>query len=176
VVANLRAAGLCAERTLDRQRVRAKSTNAFSEDWDVLSSRSFIRRSSYAYSQTCEPAAFPVAPADLVAFVRTAFFAFECPAGVVAPRPNEGLLPLGCDGYVTASPKQKNGDDVPAWIHGPGVEWELRSGSDVVEVEPDWRFANPFNKFLRPTGQVGSFTLCATALGKTGCLNGRTIP
>ena len=176
VVANLRAAGLCAERALDRERVVAKSTNAFSEEWDVLTASGFIRRGSYSYRQTCEPAAFPLAAADLVAFVRTAFFSFECPAGVVAPHPNQGQLPVACDGYVTASPKQKNGDDVPASIHGPGVAWELRSGEDVVRVEPDWRFTNPYNKFLRPTGVVGGFVLCAPVLEKTGCLNGRTIP
>jgi hypothetical protein len=176
VIANLRAAGLCAERTLDRERVVAKSTNAFSEEWDVLTASRFIRRGSYSYRHTCEPASFPLAAADLVAFIRTAFFSFECPAGVVAPHPNQGQLPVACDGYVTASPKQKNGDDVPASIHGPGVEWELRSGEDVVRVEPDWRFANPYNKFLRPTGVVGGFVLCATVLEKTGCLNGRTIP
>ena len=176
VVANLRAAGLCAERTLDLERVLVKGTNAFSEEWDVLTSSGFIRRGSYSYRQTCEPAVFPAAPADLVAFVRTAFFAFECNPGVVAPRPNEGLLPLGCDGYVTASPKQRSGDDVPARLHGSDIRWELRSGDDVVRMEPDWRFGNPFNKVLRPTGAVDGFFLCATVLGKTGCLDGRTIP
>ena len=176
LIANLRAASLCAERTLDRQRLAVKSKNAFSEEWDVLSSSGFIRRGSYSYQQTCEPASFPVAAQDLVAYVRTAFFAFECPAGVVAPLPPEGKLPLGCDGFVTATPKQRNGSDVPSWIHGPEIEWELREGEDVVRVEPDPRFSNPFNKVLRPTGKVDGFVLCATVLGREGCLNGRTIP
>lgn len=176
LVASLRAAGLCAERTLDRQRILAKSTNAFSEEWDVLTSRGFIWRGSYSYRQTCEPAVFPVAPEDLVAYVRTAFFAFECNAGVSAPPPPEGRMPLGCDGFVTATPKQRNGDDVPAWIHGTEVAWELREGAEVVKVEPDPRFSNPFNKILRPRGVEGSFVLCATVLGKEGCLRGRTIP
>jgi hypothetical protein len=176
VIANLRAAGFCAERSLDRERVRVKSANAFSEEWDVLSSSGFIRRGSYSYLQTCEPAAFPVEPQDLIAYVRTAFFSFECDAGVVAPLPSEGKLPLGCDGFVTATPKQRNGTDVPPWIHGPEIEWELREGGDVVRVEPDRRFSNPFNKILRTTGRVEGFVLCATVLGNTGCLNGRTIP
>lgn len=176
VIANLRAAGLCAERTLDRERVVVKSTNTFSEEWDVLSSSGFIRRGSYSYRQTCEPAVFPVEPPDLIAYVRTAFFSFECDAGVVAPLPPEGKLPLGCDGFVTATPKQRNGTDVPSWIHGAEIEWELRDGRDVVRVEPDPRFSNPFNKILRTTGRVDGFVLCATVLGKEGCLNGRTIP
>jgi hypothetical protein len=43
-------------------------------------------------------------------------------------------------------------------------------------VDPDWRFGNPFNKIVRPTGVVGPFVLCATVLGTEGCLNGQTIP
>jgi hypothetical protein len=85
-------------------------------------------------------------------------------------------LPLGCDGFVTATPKQGNGTDVPSWIHGSAIEWDLREGGDVVRVEPDPRFSNPFNKILRTTGRVDGFVLCATVLGNTGCLNGRTIP
>jgi hypothetical protein len=176
LIANLRAAGLCAERTLDRQRLAVKSETDFSEEWDVLSSSRFIRRTSYAYQATCDPASFPVDPADHVAYVRTAFFSFECDPGVVPPRPPDGKLPLRCDGYVTATPKQRSGDDVPAWIHGPAVEWELRDGEDVVRVDPDWRYSNPFNKVLRTTGVTGGFVLCATVLGQTGCLNGRVIP
>jgi hypothetical protein len=176
VIANLRASGLCAERSLDRERVRVKSSNAFSEEWDVLSSSGFIRRGSYSYQQTCEPAVFPVEAQDLVAYVRTVFFSLECNAGVSAPPPPERKLPLGCDGFVTATPKQRNGTDVPSWIHGSEIEWELREGGDVVRVEPDSRFSNPFNKILRTTGKVDGFVLCATVLGKTGCLNGRTIP
>lgn len=176
VLANLRAAGLCAERSLDRERVRVKSSNTFSEEWDVLTSSGFIRRGSYSYRQTCEPAVFPVEAPDLVAYVRTAFFSFECNAGVSAPPPPEGKLPLGCDGFVTATPKQLNGTDVPSSIHGSEIEWELREGGDVVRVESDPRFSNPFNKVLRTTGKVDGFVLCATVLGKTGCLNGRTIP
>jgi len=176
LVANLRAAGLCAERTLDRERIVVKSTNAFSEEWDVLTSTGFIRRGRYSHVHTCTPASFPVEPQDVIAYVRTAFFSFECVPGVVAPHPREGRMPVGCDGFVTATPKQGNHDDVPAYIHGPDIEWELRDGEDVVRVEPDPRFSNPFNKILRPTGVVGGFVLCATVLGKEGCLNGRTIP
>ena len=176
LVANLRAAGLCAERTLDRERIVAKRTNAFSEEWDVLLSSGFIRRGSYSYVHTCTPASFPVDPQDLIAYVRTGFFSFECLPGVVAPDYRERRIPVGCDGFVTATPRTHDDERVPSWIHGPDVEWELREGADVVRVDPDWRFGNPFNKVVRPTGVVGSFVLCATVLGKEGCLNGQTIP
>jgi hypothetical protein len=176
VIANLRAAGLCAERTMDRERIVAKGTNAFSEEWDLLSSTGFIRRGSNAYRHTCTPAVFPVDPADVIAYVRTVFFGFECNPGVVPPDYRGRKIPVGCDGYVTATPWTQDGQKVPSWIHGPDVEWDLRRGAEVVRVDSDWRFGNPFNRIVRPTGVVGDFVLCATVLGKEGCLNGSAIP
>jgi hypothetical protein len=175
LVANLRAAGLCAERSLDRERVVVKSTNAFSEEWDVLSAQGFIRRTSYAYQQSCEPASFPVAAADLISFVWVGFFSLECNPGTTAPGIGDRLLPLACDGYVTATPKQKNGRDVPSWIHGNDVVWHVRDGAELISVDTDWRYGNEFNRVLRPKG-VGYFSICATVLGKMGCLNARTTP
>jgi hypothetical protein len=176
LVDNLRAAGLCAERTMDRERIVAKSTNAFSEEWDVLTSGSFVRRGPYSYIHTCTPASFPIDPADVIAYVRTVFFGFECLPGVVPPDYREKRIPVGCDGFVTATPWTHDDQKVPSWIHGPDVEWELRQGAEVVRVDPDTRFGNPFNRVVRPTGVVGGFVLCATVLGKEGCLNGSTIP
>ena len=46
----------------------------------------------------------------------------------------------------------------------------------MVRVDPDSYFSNPFNRILRTSGRVDGFVLCATVLGKQGCLNGRTIP
>jgi hypothetical protein len=174
LVANLRAAGLCAERSLDRERLVVKSSNAFSEQWDVLSSQGFIRRSSYAYQQSCQPASFPVAAAEHISFVWVGIFAFECNPQTAAPNTDK-LLPLACDGYVTATPKQKNGLDVPRWIHGDDVTWHVRDGAELISVDPDWRYGNEFNRVLRPKG-VGYFSICATVLGKMGCLNAHTVP
>jgi hypothetical protein len=175
LVASLNAAGLCAERTLDRERVVVKSSNAFSEEWDVLSAQGFVRRTSYAYRQSCEPASFPVAAADLVSFVWVGFFSLECNPGTTAPGIGDKRLPLACDGYVTATPKLKNGRDVPSWIHGNDVVWHVRDGADLISVDPDWRYGNEFNRVLRPKG-VGYFSICATVLGRMGCLNAHTVP
>lgn len=63
LVANLRAAGLCAERDPDdalQQTIRAKNATDFSEDFDVLLSSGHMRRGIGAYRQTCAPASFPV--------------------------------------------------------------------------------------------------------------------
>jgi hypothetical protein len=176
VVSNLRAVGLCAERTMDRERVVAKITNAFSEEWDVLASTNFVRRGRSSYVHTCAPASFPIDAADVIYYVRTVFFGFDCLPGVVPPDYRDKRIPVGCDGFVTATPRTKSDERIPSWIHGPNVDWELKTGDDVVRVDPDTRFGNPFNRIVRPTGVVGSFVLCATVLGKEGCLNGSTIP
>jgi hypothetical protein len=63
LVDNLRRAGLCAERDVDnllQDTIRVKSSNDFSEDFDVLLGNGFMRRGNGAYRQTCNPAAFPV--------------------------------------------------------------------------------------------------------------------
>jgi hypothetical protein len=174
VVTNLRAAGLCAERALDRERVAVKSQNAFSEEWDVITSRGFIRRTSYAYTQSCTPSSFPVAAADLVSFVFVGFWEIDCNAGTTAPAFWDKVLPVQCDGWITATPKLKNGRDVPSWIHGEEVTWHVRDGESLVRLDDDSKFGNPFNKVVRPQGGVGAFSVCATVLGKQGCLNART--
>jgi hypothetical protein len=174
LVANLRAAGLCAERSLDRERVVAKSQNAFSEEWDVLSAQGFIRRTSYAYKQSCQPASFPVAAEDLVSFVWVGVFAFECNPGTTAPT-EPRVLPLACDAYMTATPKLLNRQDVPSWIHGSDVKWTVRDGADLISVEDDWRYGNEFNRLVRPK-HTGYFSICATVLGKMGCWNANITP
>lgn len=63
LVANLRAAGLCAERDPDDaflQTIRAKNVNEFSEDYDVLLSSGHMRRGTGAYRLSCTPSSFPV--------------------------------------------------------------------------------------------------------------------
>jgi hypothetical protein len=176
VLANLSAAGLCAGRSLDLELLQVKSTNAFSEDFDIWSSSGFIRRGGASYRQTCTPAAFPLEARDIISYVRVVLWGFDCNPGVTPPLPNEAQVPLGCDAFATATPKQKNGQDVPAWVHGSDIRWELREGQDVVAVEPDTSYSNPFNKVLHPKGKVGLLYLCATVQGVEGCLYGHTIP
>lgn len=176
VLANLRAAGMCAGRSLDLELVQVKSTNATSEDFDIWSSSGFIRRGGAAYRQTCTPAAFPLEARDIISYVRVVLWGFDCNPGVTPPHPQEAQVPLGCDGFATATPKQRNGQDVPSWIHGSDIRWELREGHDVVSAEPDSSYLNPFNRILYPKGKVGRLYLCATVQGVEGCLYGQTIP
>lgn len=172
VVSELSAAGLCAQRGFDRETIQVKGTNDLSEDFDVITSSDHIRRN--AYRTTCRPAAFPVGPGDIIAKVRVAFWDFDCDAGIVAPPLLARELPRGCDGSVTATPKDRDGADVPMSVHGPDIVWELKRGAAVIDVLPDTRFPNPFNVVLRTKGPIDSFHLCATVQGVEGCLAGTT--
>jgi hypothetical protein len=178
LISRLRAGGLCAERLLlNPENIVIKDSNDFSEEWDVLTSSGFIRRGAYAYQTTCRPAVFPIEPRDLIAYVRTHLWGYECPPGFTPPTPGERKLPIVCDGRATATPKLSNGRDVPASVHGPDVLWDLREGQDIVTLGIDPRFPdNPFDKLLMPSGRIGNFKLCATVLGKEGCLDAQTIP
>jgi len=63
LVANLLAAGYCAERDPDDgayERILVKNENGFSENFDVLASSGHMRRGSGNYFETCTPANFPV--------------------------------------------------------------------------------------------------------------------
>lgn len=106
--------------------------------------------------------------------IRVGFFGIECKNGKPKPRNGERRLPVGCIGFVTATPKDRNNIDVPANVHGPNIEWRLMWGNGTVEVKKP-TFASDFNKDvlgLRP----GEFSLCATVKGVEGCLHGFVIP
>ncbi len=78
-----------------------------------------------------------------------------------------------CSGIVTATPKDANGVNTPASIHGEDVTWKLRSGGEFVSVYPALD-GNIFNYIVQAKA-VGSFSLCATVRGVEGCLNGRVV-
>jgi hypothetical protein len=106
--------------------------------------------------------------------IRVGFFGINCGRGNPVPRNGEKILPRGCRGYVTATPKQANGDDVPASNHGPNIEWFVLTGAAMIDVQAP-TFASDFNKDVVGV-QVGAFGLCATVRGVTGCLMGTVVP
>ena len=105
--------------------------------------------------------------------IRVSFFGITCGKG--NPVPNNGwkLLPKGCRGFVTATPKRRDGSDVPAAEHGPNIDWYVLYGDQYIRVE-DPTFESDFNKDLIGV-QVGGFGLCATVKGVTGCLAGTVV-
>jgi hypothetical protein len=68
LIANLRAAGNCAERDPDdatQETIRVKNASDFSEEFDVLLSSGHMRRGNGMFRRTCSPSNFPVdRPAD----------------------------------------------------------------------------------------------------------------
>jgi len=64
IVADLRAASLCAQADYDfpLERINVKSSSDVSEDYDLVLSTGYLRRGPKSYRQSCTPAAFPVDP------------------------------------------------------------------------------------------------------------------
>ncbi|PYQ21367.1 MAG: hypothetical protein DMF79_08310, partial [Acidobacteria bacterium] len=98
----------------------------------------------------------------------------RCVGGATAPPTYENLIPIACDAVITATPKDKDGVNVPWWLHSMNVEFWVRDGEGNVIVlgdVPD----EPFNKWLYPKG-VGSFSVCAAVDGRQTCMNAKVIP
>lgn len=110
----------------------------------------------------------------VVEFVRVNPFGYDgCPG---TPPPNSsGLLPAGCTARVTATPKDRNGADVPASLHGQNIIWAVTIGADKILVTDDPE--QPFNKNvqMRSGSAPGEFQLTATVCSVTGAWNGRTV-
>ncbi len=173
VVDELRKWGFCAE-TDEASIVSVKNSSEFSEDYNVLLPTGHVQRGRRVYQQTCTPASFPVEARDAIAYVRVAFYGIQCEDGITPPRNGANELPLGCRGFVTATPKQRNNLDVPRSIVGNDISWELVQGGDKVIVH-DYPDENVFNKILVPAN-VGPYQLCATSHGVTGCQDAEVVP
>jgi hypothetical protein len=165
--------GVCSQQATGTNLI-VKNDNDLDETYAILNSKGFVRRGWGSYITSCIPSSFPLSPDDQFSYVRTAFFGFKCDPGVVSPLPATGDLLEVCSGIVTATPKDANGVNTPATIHGNDVTWRLRSGEEFVAVYPALD-GNIFN-YIVQARHVGSFSLCATVRGVEGCLNGRVIP
>lgn len=167
----LQAQGLCA--VWDYEQLQIKTSAAMSEAYVLLDAKSFIRRADRRLSSTCVPAAFPLDPQDVVDRVRVGFYGIRCEGEREPPRNGQGLLPVNCTGYVTATPKKADDTDVDPRIHGPEIEWQLvpLGGRVIVSDYSDI----PFNKVVRGYSP-GDVRLCATVQDHQGCLNIKVIP
>jgi len=167
VIRNLEARDFCAG--YDFVELQVKNRSSFSEQYDIMLASGHVRRGAGAYRATCSPPNFPLDPEDLIDHVRVGFFSIRCIDGVTPPRNGEKLLLMGCSGFVTASPKNKNGDDIDARIHGERIDWTLEQEIPIVGME-DYTGV-PFNKTLTAQNP-GHFKLCAIVKGIKGCLDG----
>jgi hypothetical protein len=171
VVGSLQAGGFCAET--DDDTVAVKKTTSFSETYDILLATGHVRRGDGAYRETCNPASFPINAADAIGYVRVAFYSILCDAGITPPRNGENRLPLGCRGFVTATPKRPNNEDVPAHIIDGDISWRFEQEGDIAVIVDDDH--NAFNKQVVGRNP-GRYTLCATSHGVEGCQHGEIIP
>jgi hypothetical protein len=170
VIANLQARDFCAG--YDFVELQIKNSTSFSEQYDIMLGSGHIRRGDGAYRATCTPPSFPLDPEDLIDHVRVSFFGISCIPGVTPPRNGENKLLMGCSGNVTATPKDKDGHDIDARIHGPRIDWTLTQEVPVVRMD---EFPGvPFNKTLTAQ-EPGHFELCAIVKGVRGCLNGEVF-
>jgi hypothetical protein len=167
----LQAQGLCA--VWDYEQLQIKTTAASSEAYVLLDQKSFLRRGDRALSSTCVPAAFPLDPQDVVDRVRVGFYGIRCEGDRKPPRNGEGLLPLGCTGYVTATPKKADDTDVDRRVHGEEIDWQVvpLGGRIVLSNYSDI----PFNKVVKAYSW-GDVRLCATVANHQGCMNIKVVP
>jgi hypothetical protein len=65
VLANLRAAGFCADLTPDLGRIELKNSNDLSETYAILLSGGYVRRDAGFYRESCMPADFPTSNPEI---------------------------------------------------------------------------------------------------------------
>lgn len=171
VAAILQRQGLCA--VWNWSQLDVKTSQASSEAYVLLDQKSFIRRGDRSLSSTCVPAAFPLDAADVVDRVRVGFYGIRCEGERKPPRNGEGLLPLGCTGYVTATPKRADDSDVDARVHGSEIDWQVISLGGRIVVSNYSEV--PFNKVVKAYSW-GDTKLCATVAGHQGCMNIKVVP
>jgi len=170
VIRNLEARDFCAG--YDLVELQVKNSSSFSEQYDIMLASGHIRRGAGAYRATCSPPSFPLDPEDLINHIRVSFFGISCIPGVTPPRNGENKLLMGCNGNVTATPKDKDGHDIDARIHGDRIDWTLTQEINVVQMDDYPGVA--FNKTLTARNP-GHFQLCAVVKGVRGCLNGEVF-
>ena len=169
VARELQARGYCAG--WDMIDLQVRDSNDFSEHYDLFDARGFVHENpADRVRSTCRPADFPLTAGQRIYAIRVGFYGITCPAGITRPNNSANRLPLGCLGHVTATPKNKFNDDVDRRVHGPYITWTVRQNRTIVAIRNDEEV--PFNKALRAM-DPGTFELCATVQGVTGCLEGR---
>jgi hypothetical protein len=172
VVAELSSGGYCAGLLGDQLQV--KNTQDFSEEYDVITSTGFVRRGAGSFVKSCTPAAFPLTVEDVLYRVHVLPVGLECPDGrATLPTLDKREIPVGCTMIITATPKDKNLNDVDPRLHGPDIKWDVPTGDFRIKVE-DFH-EQPFN--LKLIGrEAGEFAVCAEVARVAGCLLGTVTP
>lgn len=96
--------------------------------------------------------------------MRNSFFGISCPSGI-SPRNGEGVLPMGCVGNSTATPKKRDGSDATVAEHGTGILWAVTAGTDRINLV---EVSEAFNRNVIPRA-VGEAQTSATLTAAPGC-------
>lgn len=96
--------------------------------------------------------------------MRNSFFGIGCPSGI-SPRNGEGVLPMGCVGNSTATPKKRDGSDANVAEHGTGIVWAVTGGPDRINLV---EVSEAFNRNVIPKA-VGEAQTSATLTAAPGC-------
>jgi hypothetical protein len=192
LVANLTAAGYCAQRDPDDfnyERIQAKNENGFSETFDVITGAGYMRKNG-TYYETCTPSSFPVDRGD----------APPAGSGCGQPYPPP-ISKMNCKKYLRSEdvwtldstavvgpasycaeigytdgralcPVRK--EDSPE--RGPCEEWRVGYAKDTGRTGPTWTFNgnyctgrasgcenHPTNQFELLVYVPGTFKVCAQA-------------
>jgi hypothetical protein len=164
--------GYCAALDMYRDFFLLKLGDDRSEQFEIEGPSGFVRRGYPSFWNACRPAAFPLEATAVVVKMWVGLYDFECDSESQKPGAPEKSLPLSCDGYITATPKDKDLRTVPPTAHGPDITWFVRNGEERIRLL-DWN--QPFNKRVVPL-VAGEFSVCATVLEVTGCFNGVVVP
>ena len=105
-------------------------------------------------------------------FIRIGMFGETCPSGVTVPSNGSRQIRAKCTASITATPKDGQGVDLPASVHGPNIAWSIPAGSGVANCLAD---SEPFNRTCSCFG-LGTFTLQATVKDLTGFADFECIP
>ena len=172
VVRELVAAGFCSQLLGDQLQV--KNTQDFSEEYDIITSTGFIHRGPGAYVKFCSPAAFPLTVEDVLYRVHILPVSLGCPeTRTVVPSLDKREIPVGCTMIITATPKDKNLNDVDPRLHGDEIKWDVPVGEFRIKVE-DFHGV-PFN--MKVIGlEPGEFAICAEVKTVAGCMIATVTP
>lgn len=174
VLAILQGQGLCAQRTPKSDKIEVKDSNQYSEEYLLVTDRGYVARGASTSLKTCTPAAFPLNVGESTVRIFVGIFRFRCEPGVTPGPTYANLLPIGCDALITVTPKDKDGLNVPSWLHSLEPEVWVRNGELSVIVLGDVP-GEPFNKWLYPKG-LGPFSICGAVDGKQTCMNAQVVP
>ncbi|HET8645720.1 MAG TPA: hypothetical protein VFO85_09545, partial [Vicinamibacteria bacterium] len=164
--------GFCAQLLGDQLQV--KNSQDFSEEFDIVTSAGFVRRGPGSYVKFCSPAAFPLTVEDVLYRVHVLPVGLECPASRdPVPSLDKREIPVGCTMIITATPKDKNLNDVDPRLHGPDIKWDVPSGDFRIKVE-DYHGVS-FNKKVIGL-EPGEFGICAEVQKVVGCMNATVSP